>query len=46
MHDSGGADIPVIVTNWSGDGINAAIAYWSALSKGEWSDEESHQKCK
>jgi hypothetical protein len=45
MHDTGGADIPILITNWDENAISRAMEYWSELSKGEWTDSERSHKC-
>ncbi|KAJ7171810.1 hypothetical protein C8R43DRAFT_874448 [Mycena crocata] len=40
MHDKGGADIPVIVTDWDDERTLQAMEYWVDSSEGEWSEEE------
>ncbi|EIM89566.1 uncharacterized protein STEHIDRAFT_52368 [Stereum hirsutum FP-91666 SS1] len=39
MHDQGGADIPVVVLNWSNRTIGLAMDYWVNMSKGIWADK-------
>jgi hypothetical protein len=43
--DMNGADIPIIVVNWSQKEIDDAMAYWVDLSKDEWSVEEANARC-
>ena len=43
--DMHGADIPIIVANWSQKEIDDAMAYWVDLSKGDWSVEEANARC-
>lgn len=45
MHDRGGGDIPLIVTNWDAKHTERALEYWAGLSKGEWSEEARIAKC-
>jgi hypothetical protein len=43
--DTGGADVPIIFTDWDIHYIDKAIDFWVEQSKGQWSEEEYHQKC-
>jgi hypothetical protein len=45
MHDTGGGDIPILVTAWEEHTMSAAMDYWAELSKGEWSEAERNRKC-
>ena len=45
MHDYGGADIPVIVTEWTQEQMDMAMDYWVELSQDEWSLEQKREKC-
>lgn len=45
MHDCGGADIPLVVTDWKSEDLDRALDYWVELSKGEWSASEQRDKC-
>lgn len=44
MHDYGGGDIPLIMTDWKSEDIDRALDYWVELSKGP--SAESQQRCK
>ncbi|KAJ7806160.1 hypothetical protein B0H14DRAFT_1577490 [Mycena olivaceomarginata] len=44
MHDTGGADIPFILTAWDDERLEQAMNYWADLSKGEWSEEEQRSR--
>jgi MYND finger len=46
MHDTGGSDIPILITSWDEDATSRAMEYWSELSKGKWNDSERFSKCK
>lgn len=43
--DTGGADIPILFTDWDIEYIDKAIDFWVEQSKGQWSEEEYLQKC-
>jgi hypothetical protein len=45
MHDTGGADIPFILTAWDDERLERAMKYWADLSKGAWSEEEQRPRC-
>jgi hypothetical protein len=45
MHDYGGGDIPLIVTNWHADQTARALDYWVEISKGGLSEDEKREKC-
>ncbi|KAJ7806163.1 hypothetical protein B0H14DRAFT_3768847 [Mycena olivaceomarginata] len=44
MHDTGGADIPFILTAWDDEHLEQAMNYWADLSKGAWSEEEQRPR--
>ncbi|KAJ3508156.1 hypothetical protein NLJ89_g5905 [Agrocybe chaxingu] len=44
MHDYGGADIPIIIVDWSGEQLDRAMAYWVELSKDEWTKAEQERR--
>ncbi|TFK24565.1 hypothetical protein FA15DRAFT_687417 [Coprinopsis marcescibilis] len=44
FHDFGGADVPIIIAQWSSEQMDIACNYWVELSKGNWSEEETSQK--
>ncbi|KAJ7785698.1 hypothetical protein B0H16DRAFT_1753530 [Mycena metata] len=37
MHGMGGADIPIVLTNWDDERTERALKYWVDFSIGEWS---------
>ena len=45
MHDEGGADIPVLVVDWSDHTIGLAMKYWRKLSTGDFDQNLQDKIC-